>query len=679
MRAIVSLPGFDRLSVGQRIFAAIGTVLGLLVVLSAISLRATDRVKNEAVHVHSSVTEASVASGLATRVMETHALVTQYALSENDGDLQAARRSLEQLHEQVGRVSDAYAPAGAVENENTAHLREAEERYGATLRATIEAVDVRRAFVSQFNKDATELSTIISAIAEVLARDSSNAAGLDGAIRLLEEFHRSDAAATRFLVSRNPADSETVRVDIQTMRHVLDEGMQSGNVTNRRAQRFLKATSEPFERYVKGVDGLLSSTEQFAKIAVQRQAAVTALVDAAKRIRAESAKLQLGAVESMMETVGSARRFGLLTSGTAIILGLLLAAVIGRSIARPIVRITDVMRELASGKTDITIPHVGGRNEIGAMADAVEVFRDSKIHADQLSRERRAEREAKEQRVQAIEALNKEFETKVGALVSGLSSAAATLKQNALSLFASTAQTGQSCATVKAAADEAYTNVKTVAMATEELSSSIDEIRKRIARSATIAMNAVEGARRTDRTVHDLANGAQKIGSVIEVIQKIATQTNLLALNATIEASRAGEFGRGFAVVAGEVKSLAAQTAQATDEIGVQIAQIRDATRNAVEAIQGIGATIVEMNEIASAVASSVEQQRVASREISENIQQAAASAEGVAGSIKGVEGASTVTEAQANQVSDAASQVALRANELDREVNQFLASVRAA
>jgi methyl-accepting chemotaxis protein len=673
----ISILGLDRLSVRQRVSSGIGIVLLLLAALSIISLRATGLVEADAANVSSSVSEASAVGEFASRVGETHSLVTQYALSENDGDLQAARRSVEQLDEGARLVSEAYALAGTDDGSIVGQLRALEERYRGTVDATIQVVDARRTFGAELVKDATELSTIVSAIVEALAHDGKNAAALDGAIRLMETFNGSNATATRFLASRNPADSETIRFELEAMRRVLGE-LLANDVDNRRVQRFLKAVSEPFGRYATAIDGLVKSTQQFAEVAAERQAAVVALAEATKQTRFASAEAELGAIGSMTLAVAWTRRFGSLTSAIAITVGLVLAVIIGRGIARPITQVTSVMRELAEGKTDIAIPHLGRRDEIGAMSDAVKVFRDNKIQADQLTRERRADQEAKEQRAQTIEAFNKGFEAKVGVLVFALSSAAAKLKQNAESLFASTAQTGQSSGTVRAAADVASSKAGTVAMATEELSTSINEIASRAAHSSMISTKAMAEAQRTDQTVQALATGAQRIGSVVGLIRTIAAHTSLLALNATIEAARAGEAGRGFAVVAGEVKSLAAQTTKATEEIGVQVSQIQSATEQAVDAIRGIVTIIIEMNEMETAVAAAVEQQRSATRAIAQNVQQAATSAHEVTRTITGVEDAAAATENEANQVRDAATQLSRQADDLNDEVVQFLAAVRA-
>jgi methyl-accepting chemotaxis protein len=653
-----------------------GIILLLLVVLSIISWRTIRVVETQANYVNSSVTETSAVGEFAERVEKTHYLVTHYALYENDGDLQAAQRSLGQIQEEPRLVAEAYALAGENHDATVDKLRGLADRYRDSVAATIDAINDRRVNAAELVRGATELSTTVAAIVEALAHDRSNSDVLDDAIRLMEEFHSSNASATRFLASRNPADSDTTRMNILAMRRVLD-GLMTRSIDNRRVQRFLKAMAEPFGRYTKALEGLIGSTQRFASVAAGRQAAAAALTEATDGIRFASAEAQLGTVGEMKSTVTSARQLGLLTSALAIVGGLVLAVLIGRGIARPITQTTAIMRALANGRTDIVIPHVGRRDEIGAMAEAVQVFKENKVLADKLAGEREDEGRAKEQRAEALKVLNLHFEATSSALTSTLSSAAANLKESAEAMFATTDQAGQKSATVKSAARQASANVQTVASATEELSLSVDQIGDRTVRSSSIATKATADANRTNQAVQGLAGDAEEIGKVLSLIQQIAQHTNLLALNATIEAARAGEAGRGFAVVAGEVKSLAAQTGKATEEIETQITKIQLVTGNVLAAIQDIVATISEMNEIATEVASAVEQQRAATRAIAQNAQQAATGALEVMQAITGVEDASRATKMKANQVLDAASQLSRQSDDLHVEFDKFIAGVR--
>jgi len=371
----------------------------------------------------------------------------------------------------------------------------------------------------------------------------------------------------------------------------------------------------------------------------------------------------------------------MLAMGLATLVGSILFVwfYVGGNILRRIGNLQRSMQLLSDGDLESEIYQSHQDDEIASMANALQVFRESMIEARAMSAEQERDRAAKAERTSRIEARISEFEATVRSALDNLQGAANSMQATAQSMSSTADQSNALVNAVASAAEETSVNVQTVSAGTEELSSSIAEIGRQVVTSAEIARKAVEEAGSTDATMQGLADNASRISVVVDLIQVIASQTNLLALNATIEAARAGEAGRGFAVVATEVKSLASQTAKATDEIRAQIASMQSVTTQAVNAIRNIGQIIGEINDVTTAIAAAVEQQGAATREIARNVQHAAGGTTEVSSNIVGVSSASAEAGTAAGAVLTASDALRREADGLRAEIDAFLINIRAA
>ena len=457
--------------------------------------------------------------------------------------------------------------------------------------------------------------------------------------------------------------------------------------------------------------GRIVTPEQMKQIRDSRREAAKATADIVKATRsfAQTTGLELvngpfekntalsiqllEAIRANVDAVGEAARNNLKRSSawarqlspTALV-AVLLAVGIGfwmvrRSVVKPLGGIVAEMRKLADGNFDVVLAGLDRRDEIGAMAQAVETF---KVKAVEQANRDAARKEAEANALAAarrddMRELAAGFEATIGTIVQTVSSASSQLEA-AASTLTNSAESTQALTTIAAsAAQEASTNVQSVASATEELSSSVSEVGRQVHESSRIADEAVRQAERTDARISELSQAASRIGDVVKLITAIADQTNLLALNATIEAARAGDAGRGFAVVAQEVKALAAQTGKATDEIGTQIASMQAATQESVAAIKEIGAIITRISTIAGTIAAAVEEQGATTSEIARNVHQASQGTSQVAGNIANVSHGATATGSASTQVFASAKSLSKESGHLKVEVEKFLATVRAA
>ncbi len=523
----------------------------------------------------------------------------------------------------------------------------------------------------------------VSRLAERLARAARRVddGALEGAATSLERTVLEAMVANwRFLATRDVSAVGQFRIAADRAEFALnamaDAGGDGGEELKPLVTRVREALAGFREDFGTASTAMTEQSELYRHTLLPMQDTLAEGLGAAQT----ATRQEFGATRARAQGAASAAEATLLALAAAgLLLGGALAALVARSIVRPVAGMTAAMTRLAQGDWAVDVPGRGSRDEIGHMGEAVEVFRRNGMEAERMAAAEARERTAKQRRAEALAALVHEFEATAGTLAGSLGEAATSLESTARSMTGTAGDANLRASQVAAAAQQMTASVQTVAASAEELGASIREIGVQVTQSAAITERAARDAERTDGIVKALAAGAQRIGDVVGLISAIAGKTSLLALNATIEAARAGDAGKGFAVVASEVKQLAAQTARATEEIGQQVQEIQGATRGAVAAIDGIVTTIAEVSRIAAGIAAAVEQQGAATGEIARSVHMAAQSTQEVTSNIAGVSEAANDTGRSAGEVLEAAAQVSRQAEGLSREVGRFIGGVRAA
>nr|WP_294512284.1 methyl-accepting chemotaxis protein [uncultured Rhodopila sp.] len=607
------LAGLFTLSLRKRIFCGLAVVLLLLAALAAVALRGFDTVGVEAARVSRDSARVTAATDVALRVGEARASAVQYALSATMDDQRAAEAA-------VAVLDQAIKSTGGSTGTDLLSLA---SRYRTAVDATIAAVQARRSAIEQLQIAETDLRTIVSAMVRVVDGDGDTALPVAVA-RVADNFGAGDAAAMRFVASRAPADANVATTALLALRESLGALADTAS-GNRRMQRFMKGAMEPLDRFGEALRQVVAADERLRDVTAERDAASAAVLDAAAGQRRQAVESAEAAVAGMLAGTGSAYRLGLATSSGAVGIGLVMAFLIGRSIAGPVQHLTGAMRGLAAGDLASVVPDTSRSDELGEMARAVLVFKEHMERENRLAAEQETgRREAEAAKRAALIAMADKVEAETGDMLRQIGARTAAMSATADAMGESAARTGASAQNAAAAADQALATARTVACAAEKLTASIREINARVGQSNAVVGRAVTAGGETRDTIETLTRQVDSIGIVAGIIGDIAAKTNLLALNATIEAARAGEAGKGFAVVAAEVKALANQTARSTGDIARHIDQVRSATGASVEAVSRIEQTISEIDAIAGSIAAALEQQGSATDDIARCMTEAA-------------------------------------------------------
>jgi len=667
-------PKFFTLRFRGKVLLGFAVVLLISTVSLGIAYLGFQRVSAAVSAYRNSVSEADLARNIESKLISYRSLVQYYVVTGKDDDAKAALSAEQSLKSAIDQA------LGSTKEGSSERLNKlaAEFKHFSQTFADVLNLKNESALVTQ-NQLKPKGELLLYKLQDM--GNNASAAGLsdvqDGTKKAIELLQAAVAVANNFVINSD----QKVATNAQARLKFLEFALHGISATNDKIASDLKEANGQLAEYESALTKLVGNAKKVDLLLKDMNASARAISEGASTMKADLVSEQRRLEADSNAIVGQTQHLIIMLAAGGFLLGGVLAVLLGRGISRPMIDMCKAMRELAGGNFEVVLPGLGRKDELGEMAGAVEEFKlqaIAKAEREAAAHEEQNRAASAARRAELIRFAD-QFEAAVGSIVSNVSTSATQLEQSA-GLLTRTAETTQTLSgQVTGASEEAATNIQSVASATEELSASVGEIGRRVHESNKIAEAAVVQAQQTDERIGKLSRAAQQIGDVVKLITAIAEQTNLLALNATIEAARAGDAGRGFAVVASEVKSLASQTAKATDEISNHIAGMQQATEESVAAIKEIGTTIGQISTISSSIAGAVEQQGAATHEIARNVQNVAAGTQEAAANILKVDRGATETGSASEQVLSSARSLSGESARLRAELDRFMANIRAA
>jgi len=651
-------------------------VLAISAVSMGLAYMGFERVSVGVKAYRNSVSESDLAQNIDRELISYRALARFYVATGKEDDAKAALAAEASLKDAIDQSMRSTTHPARI-NQITRLAREFHaftKIFADVLKAKRDSELVTQ---NQLTRSGNLLRYKLDDFPSVVDDDAELAAVTLGAKKVAAQFQTAMALANTFVVNSD----QSVAASAMARLKFVETALQAIPSTDEKVVQAVKEASAQLETYRQALAKLIENSKEVEELIVEMADSAAAIIKGANAMRADLASDQQRLDAESNADISEAERLVVMLAFGGFLLGGALAVLLGKGISRPIIAMCKAMRELANGNFDVVLPGLGRKDELGEMASALEEFKMqaiAKAERDAAEHDAQNKAGAAARRAELIRFAD-DFEAAVGTIVANVSASAVQLEAAAGTLTR-TAETTQSLSSQAAGASEqASSNMQSVASATEELSASVDEIGRQVQESNRIAEAAVHQAEQTDGRIGKLSRAAQEIGDVVKLITAIAEQTNLLALNATIEAARAGEAGRGFAVVASEVKSLASQTAKATDEISSHIAGMQGATQESVAAIKEIGGTIAQISTIASTIASAVEEQGSATQEIARSVQTVAQGTHEAAANILEVNRGAAETGSASGNVLESARTLSSESTRLREELDRFMANIRAA